>query len=307
MSEKVLINHRYSDDDFLGRGGFSKVMKCYDHLTKSYVALKVIKEGSDDIREVEIMRMLTNSKDSRSRIGIKYYDSFTYNHRDYVVLELAGCNLHEFFYSNREIPYSIDFIRKIAKQLLEFLSYLHSCGVIHCDIKPENILLADDHYVVENINGLNCSNPHSFQHTRIPYRSDIKVIDFGLATFGDNRKHYSVLGTRPYRSPEMLLSVGWSYATDVWSVGCTLAEMYIGHQIFNARTKREQLLKIEILLGKFPTTLNKDSHYFSKAGYVICDPHRDFEAMPLHRQINHEKHDLFLDFSLRHPFLTYYD
>ena len=95
------------------------------------------------------------------RIAINYIDSFRYSHHDYLVLELAGRNLHEFFYENREIPYSMSFIRSVTKQLLTFLSFFHGQGLIHCDIKPENILLEDDAYKIELVNDMNCANPHS--------------------------------------------------------------------------------------------------------------------------------------------------
>ena len=108
------------------------------------------------------------------------------------------------------------------------------------------------------------------------------MIDFGLATYSDKRLHYSILGTRPYRSPEMILQKGWSYETDIWSVGCTLLELYCGYQVFNSKTTREQLLKFETVLGKLPKMYSENERYFSHAGYVICEMHRDFDAIPLH-------------------------
>ncbi|EKE37883.1 protein kinase, putative [Entamoeba nuttalli P19] len=328
MAEKNnCINNRYIINEYLGRGGFSKVMKCYDQLRNCQVALKMISDkGFDDRREIEIMKILASATDPRANIAIKYLDSFTFNKRDYMVIELGGINLYDFLYDNREIPYSLSFIRSVARQTVQFLSYLHSRGIIHCDIKPENIMLKKDDYEVVTITDDTCANPDivKYQHTRVPIHDEIKVIDFGLATFSENRLHFSTVGTRPYCSPEMLLQDGWSYATDLWSVGCTLLEMYIGYQIFTGKSEREQLLKMEMVLGKFPHILSHDSHYFSKSGYVICETPHNFDPSPLHRLIDHSRHPQFLDFctqllclnpekritctnALNHPFLNYID
>ena len=67
MSERDLLGGRFSDRDYIGRGGFSKVLRCFDHTTRTDVALKMIKEGSDDQREVEILKMIASSRDPRAR------------------------------------------------------------------------------------------------------------------------------------------------------------------------------------------------------------------------------------------------
>ncbi|ELP84489.1 dual specificity protein kinase CLK2, putative [Entamoeba invadens IP1] len=324
----MVINERYVVQDYLGKGGFSRVMKCFDNRLCISLALKMINDkGFDDRREIEIMKIVSSSPDSRAQVAIKYLDSFRYDHRDYVVIELAGVNLYDFLFNNRDIPFSLSFIRSVAKQLLLFLSFLHSKGIIHCDIKPENIMLKNDAYDIVTISDDTCADPESV--SVFPKHEEIKVIDFGLATFSDNRLHFSTVGTRPYCSPEMILQNGWTYATDLWSVGCTLLEMYLGHQIFNGKNEREQLLKMEIVLGKFPQTVASDSHYFSRAGYVNCqgsnyDKKIDESIHPLHRIIDHARHPQFLNFcaglldldpekrltcveALNHPFLNFVD
>ena len=80
MSDKYLINSRYSDDDFLGRGGFSKVMKCYDHQLNKYVALNMIKEGSDDVQEVEIMKKIAQCNDERKKFIIFEHNNVRNQH-----------------------------------------------------------------------------------------------------------------------------------------------------------------------------------------------------------------------------------
>jgi serine/threonine protein kinase len=63
------------------------------------------------------------------------------------------------------------------------------------------------------------------------YRCTTVVIDFGGATYDDESKS-SIINTRQYRSPEVILGLGWSYPSDIWSAGCIIAELYIGELLF---------------------------------------------------------------------------
>ena len=62
---------------------------------------------------------------------------------------------------------------------------------------------------------------------RVPKNSAIKVIDYGSAIFEDQH-HSSVVSTRHYRAPEVILGLGWSFSVDIWSVGCILVELTTG-------------------------------------------------------------------------------
>ena len=62
-------------------------------------------------------------------------------------------------------------------------------------------------------------------------QTHIKVIDFGSATF-DWEHHSTIVSTRQYRAPEVLLELGWSQPCDIWSIGCILFELYLGFTLF---------------------------------------------------------------------------
>ena len=64
----------------------------------------------------------------------------------------------------------------------------------------------------------------------LPEGSGIKVIDFGSATFKD-QYHSSIVSTRHYRAPEVILGLGWSFPCDIWSVGCILVELATGQAL----------------------------------------------------------------------------
>jgi serine/threonine protein kinase len=82
--------------------------------------------------------------------------------------------------------------------------------------------------------------------------SEIKIIDLGSATF-EHEYHSTVISTRHYRAPEVILQVGWSYPSDVWSVGCILLELYTGRTCFQTHQNAEHLAMMEALLGSFPS------------------------------------------------------
>lgn len=78
---------------------------------------------------------------------------------------------------------------------------------------------------------------------------EIRLIDFGSATFNDEY-HSSVVSTRHYRAPEIILNLGWSYACDIWSIGCILVEFYTGDALFQTHDNLEHLAMMEAVCGQ---------------------------------------------------------
>ena len=70
----------------------------------------------------------------------------------------------------------------------------------------------------------------------MPATSAIKVIDFGSATF-DEQYHSTIVSTRHYRAPEVILGLGWTYPCDIWSCGCILVELATGDALYQARMR----------------------------------------------------------------------
>ncbi|XP_016134200.1 dual specificity protein kinase CLK4-like [Sinocyclocheilus grahami] len=85
-------------------------------------------------------------------------------------------------------------------------------------------------------------------------RLDVKVVDFGNATY-DHEHHTSVVSTRHYRAPEVILELGWNQACDVWSLGCILIEFYLGLTLFQTHDSKEHLAMMERVLGPIPAHL----------------------------------------------------
>jgi dual-specificity kinase len=99
------------------------------------------------------------------------------------------------------------------------------------------------------------------------------LIDFGSATF-DDEYHSSVVSTRHYRAPEIILNLGWSFPCDIWSIGCILVEFYTGDALFQTHDNLEHLAMMEAVVGQkidkhLVTDVNKKksnsaSQYFNR-------------------------------------------
>ena len=78
--------------------------------------------------------------------------------------------------------------------------------------------------------------------------TEIRLIDFGSATF-DDEYHSSVVSTRHYRAPEIILGLGWSFPCDLWSIGCILVEFFTGDALFQTHDNLEHLAMMESVCG----------------------------------------------------------
>jgi len=121
-------------------------------------------------------------------------------------------------------PIPIKKVQSMLQEMLVCLRFLKECGVVHCDIKPENILFRNDQ------------------------QSGIKLIDFGSAVF-INDACYDYLQTRPYRCPEIILGCVFDFAADMWSLGCVLYEIVTCKVLFNYKTVQENLAKAIAITG----------------------------------------------------------
>lgn len=129
---------------------------------------------------------------------------------------------------------------------------LHDLNLIHTDLKPENILLVSNAYQTFTYNrtipSSSHANPRNARQRRVLLDSEIRLIDFGSATF-DDEYHSSVVSTRHYRAPEIILNLGWSFPCDIWSIGCILVEFFTGDALFQTHDNLEHLAMMEAVIG----------------------------------------------------------
>lgn len=146
----------------LGKGSFGSVFKCFDHKKKEFCALKILrnkkrlyKQGLIEINLLEILRR-HDPDDKKNIIRIK--ENFVFRKHLILSFEMLSMNLYEFLKMNNFQGVSVGLVRRFAIQLLVALHYMKEHNIVHCDMKPENIVL------------------------RKSNKSGIKVIDFGSGT-----------------------------------------------------------------------------------------------------------------------------
>ncbi|KAI8062110.1 kinase-like domain-containing protein [Gongronella butleri] len=227
--------HQYRVIDLLGQGTFGQVVKCHWIGTNEFVSVKVIKNKAayraQSLMEVEILKRLNrklNTDSQRHILELKH----TFMHKSHfcLVFELLSFNLYELIKQNMFRGLSLNLVRVLTLQLLDTMALLKDAKIIHCDLKPENILLT------------NFESP------------TIKVIDFGSACHEAN-KIYNYIQSRFYRSPEILLGLQYGPAIDMWSLGCIVAELFIGIPLFPGNSEYNQLRRIVDMLGAPPPEL----------------------------------------------------
>ncbi|XP_023615803.1 dual specificity protein kinase CLK1 isoform X2 [Myotis lucifugus] len=169
-----------------------------------------------------------------------------FEHRGHIciVFELLGLSTYDFIKENGFLPFRLDHIRKMAYQICKSVNFLHSNKLTHTDLKPENILFVQSDYT-------EAYNPKMKRDERTLINPDIKVVDFGSATY-DDEHHSTLVSTRHYRAPEVILALGWSQPCDVWSIGCILIEYYLGFTVFPTHDSKEHLAMMERILGPLP-------------------------------------------------------
>ncbi|XP_012167436.1 glycogen synthase kinase-3 beta-like isoform X6 [Bombus vosnesenskii] len=232
----------YTDTKVIGNGSFGVVYLAKLCDTEELVAIKkVLQDKRFKNRELQIMRRLEHC----NIVKLKYffYSSGDKNilnatnpvfhvDKDEVYLNLVLEYIPETVYkvarhynkSKQTIP--INFIKLYMYQLFRSLAYIHSLGICHRDIKPQNLLLD-------------------------PESGVLKLCDFGSAKhLVKGEPNVSYICSRYYRAPELIFgAIDYTTKIDVWSAGCVVAELLLGQPIFPGDSGVDQLVEIIKVLG----------------------------------------------------------
>ncbi|KAF9792325.1 hypothetical protein BJ322DRAFT_998545, partial [Thelephora terrestris] len=219
---------RYEVTDTLGKGSFGQVLSCRDHCTGQSVAVKIIRNKKrfhhQALVEIKILDNLRKWDPDDKHNVIKMTEHFYFRGHLCIAMELLSINLYELIKANGFVGFTSSLIRRFTSQMLMSLSLMRHHRIVHCDLKPENVLL------------------------KHPAKSAIKVIDFGSSCL-EHEKMYTYIQSRFYRSPEVILGMSYHMAIDMWSLGCIMAELYTGFPIFPGENEQEQLSCIMEILG----------------------------------------------------------
>lgn len=248
-----IIRSRYEVFATHGRGVFSSVLRARDvkHLEQGMskdacpqVAVKVIRANDTMYKAGQTERVILNKLSQADPDGkkhcIRLLDSFDYRNHLCLVFEPMAMNLRDLTKKyGRGIGLSINAVRIYATQMLIALQHLKHCGVLHADIKPDNILVNDK-------------------------RTVIKICDFGSAMFSGDNEITPYLVSRFYRSPEVILGLPYDHPMDMWSIGCVMYELFTGQILFKGRSNNEMLKYIMDVKGPFPKKMLKKAEFAFK-------------------------------------------
>jgi eukaryotic-like serine/threonine-protein kinase len=207
----MIIGHQYKIVSELGSGGMGVVYQAVDMLLEREVAVKQLRSefsSSPDVarrflREAKIQARLNHPNITQLFTCVQQGDTF------YIVMEfIAGTPL------NRLIPLSYERLLPLALQVLDTLDYAHSMGVLHRDIKPDNLMVTP--------------------------AGSLKIMDFGIAHVLGSIRHTrekTIMGTLEYISPERIAGKAPDRRSDIYSLGAVLFEALTGKLPFESQSE----------------------------------------------------------------------
>ncbi|KAL1510089.1 hypothetical protein ABEB36_004744 [Hypothenemus hampei] len=259
---------QYEVLEFLGRGTFGQVVKCWKKGTNEIVAIKILKNHPSYARQgqIEVSILSRLSQENADEFNfVRAYECFQHKTHTCLVFEMLEQNLYDFLKQNKFSPLPLKYIRPILQQVLTALLKLKQLGLIHADLKPENIMLVDP--------------------VRQPYR--VKVIDFGSASHVSKAVCNTYLQSRYYRAPEIILGLPFCEAIDMWSLGCVVAELFLGWPLYPGSSEYDQIRYISQTQG-LPT-----EHMLNNASKTTKFFYRDMESTyPFWRLKTPEEHEV---------------
>ncbi|PON25727.1 CMGC/DYRK/PRP4 protein kinase [Trichoderma gamsii] len=253
-----ILKGRYQIQATLGRGMFSGVARAVDITTKQLVAIKMMR-NNDALRkggytEIAILQKLNEADPENRKHIVKFEHSF--DHRGHLCLafENLSMNLREVLRKfGNNVGINLKATKAYAYQIFVALAHMRKCSIIHADLKPDNILVNEN-------------------------RNILKICDLGTAIDRSDAAtaHTEItpyLVSRFYRAPEIILGMPYDYGVDMWSIGCTLYELYTGKILFTGDSNNQMLKTIMEIRGRITPKLYKrgqlSSVHFDDQGQFI--------------------------------------
>lgn len=236
-----VINKKYTIKGTLGQGVFANVVRAQDNQENNVVAIKVIRNNElmykTGLKEISILKELSSADPENKYHCVKFLEHFIYRGHLCIVLEPLHMDLRcvlKKYGKNHGI--NLRAIISYSRQLFLALRLLKKVGIIHADVKPDNILVNEKKNV-------------------------LKLCDFGSAFKMDENEPTPYLVSRFYRAPEIILGIPYKFGVDAWSAACTIFEITTGKILFTGGSNNKMLKCFMDLKGKIPNKLIKKGKF----------------------------------------------
>lgn len=204
------------------------------------------------LKELEYLRKLNDMDRDDKYHCLRLYRSFQHKSHLCLVTESLNMNLRELLkrYGNG-IGLHIKAVQSYSQQLFLSLKLLKRSNLLHADIKPDNILVNES-------------------------KSMLKLCDFGSASHVADQEITPYLVSRFYRAPEIILGMKYGHEIDMWSVACTIFELYTGRILFQGKSNNHMLKLMMDLKGKIPHRVLKkgtlkDQHFDQNLNFLLTE------------------------------------
>ncbi|EKM56131.1 uncharacterized protein PHACADRAFT_162178 [Phanerochaete carnosa HHB-10118-sp] len=237
---------RYQVFSSLGKGMFANVVKARvlsgeaNEVGKE-VAIKIIRCQESMYRagqkETQILHKLKQADPEDKKHIVRLERTFEHRGHLCLVFESLSMNLRDVVKRfGKDVGLNIRAVRAYAHQLFLALGLLKKCNIMHADIKPDNILVNEQKTV-------------------------LKLCDLGSASDASENDITPYLVSRFYRAPEIIIGYPYDPSLDMWSIGCTLYELYTGKILFPGRSNNHMLLLMMELKGRFNSKIIKKAKF----------------------------------------------
>uniref|UniRef100_A0A3B3DIH2 Protein kinase domain-containing protein n=1 Tax=Oryzias melastigma TaxID=30732 RepID=A0A3B3DIH2_ORYME len=206
--KKHNLKHIYRKVRCVGQGTFGTVVIYRQCPTSNQVAVKLSRERLA-LHEANILEKIKDADPDKNNL-LKLVEHFSLQYEHCIVTEKLDQDILHYMCQQSRRPMTVSEIRPIAQQLLVALKALKSMGLVHADIKPNNVMFVD--------------------HANYPFK--VKLIDFGLARNTYKLCKLSEIQNVGYRAPEVVFGLPKNESVDMWSLGCNLAFMYLFRDLF---------------------------------------------------------------------------
>lgn len=241
----------------IGREVAIKIIRCQESMYKA------------GLKEVQMLNKLNQADPDDKKHVVRLERTFEHRGHLCLVFESLSMNLRDVVKRfGKDVGLNIRAVRVYAKQLFLALNLLKKCNIMHADIKPDNILVNEQKTV-------------------------LKLCDLGSASDASENEITPYLVSRFYRAPEIILGAPYDPAIDIWSIGCTLYELYTGKILLPGRSNNHMLLLMMELRGRFNSKIIKKAQfgsvYFDEMGAFISIDRDRVSGTDVIRQVHISK------------------